>query len=176
MPPCPLWGGAAGFPGLAGHHWNTTTLIIFSLTWWDRERLVSPKGSEQQVGSYDKPRQCVKKQRHHFADKGPCSQGCGLFSQFSHLVTSDSAIPWITAHQASLCITNSRSSPKLMCIESVMPSSHLILCCPLLLLPPNPSQHQGLFQWVNSLHQVAKILEFQPQHSSLQWTPRTDLL
>ena len=48
------------------------------------------------------------------------------------------ATPWIAAHQASLSITNSRSSPKLMCIESVMPSSHLILCCPLLLLLPNP--------------------------------------
>ena len=45
-------------------------------------------------------------------------------------------IPWITAHQASLSITNSRSLPKLMSIELVMPSSHLILCCPLLLLPP----------------------------------------
>ena len=42
------------------------------------------------------------------------------------------------AHQASLFITNSRSSPKLMCIKSVMPSSHLILCRPLLLLPPIP--------------------------------------
>jgi len=41
---------------------------------------------------------------------------------------------------------------------------------------PNPSQHQGLFQWVNSSHQVAKVLEFQLQHQSLQWTPRTDLL
>ena len=48
------------------------------------------------------------------------------------------ATPWIAAHQASLSITNSRSSPKLMCIKSVMPSSHLILCCPLLLLPPIP--------------------------------------
>ena len=45
------------------------------------------------------------------------------------------ATPWIAAHQASLSITNSRSSPKLMFIELVMPSSHLILCCPLLLLP-----------------------------------------
>ena len=44
--------------------------------------------------------------------------------------------PWITAHQASLSITNSRSLLKLMSIESVMPSSHLILCCSLLLLPP----------------------------------------
>ena len=46
------------------------------------------------------------------------------------------ATPWIAACQASLSITNSRSSLKLMFIESVMPSSHLILCCPLLLLPP----------------------------------------
>ena len=48
------------------------------------------------------------------------------------------ATPWITARQASLSITNSRSLPKLTSIESVMLSSHLILCCPLLLLPPNP--------------------------------------
>ena len=41
---------------------------------------------------------------------------------------------------------------------------------------PNPSQHQGLFQRVNSLHEVAKVLEFQLQHQSFQWTPRTDLL
>ena len=40
----------------------------------------------------------------------------------------------------------------------------------------NLSQHQGLFKWVSSLHQVAKVLEFQLQHQSLQWTPRTDLL
>ena len=46
--------------------------------------------------------------------------------------------PWITARQASLSITNSRSSPRLTSIESVMPSSHLILCRPLLLLPPIP--------------------------------------
>ena len=48
------------------------------------------------------------------------------------------ATPWIAAHQASLSITNSRSSLKLMSIESVMPSSHLILCRPLLLLPSIP--------------------------------------
>ena len=41
---------------------------------------------------------------------------------------------------------------------------------------PNPSQHQGLFQWVNSSHEVAKVLEFQLQHQSFQWIPRTDLL
>ena len=46
-----------------------------------------------------------------------------------------SVTPWTTAHQASLSIANSRSLPKLMSIESVMPSNHLILCHPLLLLP-----------------------------------------
>ena len=46
------------------------------------------------------------------------------------------ATPWIAARQASLSIINSQSSLRLMSIESVMPSSHLILCCPLLLLPP----------------------------------------
>ena len=45
------------------------------------------------------------------------------------------ATPWVSAHQASLSITNSQSLPKPMSIKSVMPSSHLILCCPLLLLP-----------------------------------------
>ena len=46
------------------------------------------------------------------------------------------ATPWIAACQASLSITNSHSPPKPMSIKLVMPSSHLILCCPLLLLPP----------------------------------------
>ena len=64
------------------------------------------------------------------------------------------ATPWIAAHQASLSITNFWSSPKPMSIESLMPSNHLIP-----LLPPSPpalnlSQHQGLFKWVSSSHQV----------------------
>ena len=67
------------------------------------------------------------------------------------------ATPWTAARQASLSITNSRSPPKPMSIESEIPSNHLILCRPLLHL----SQHQGLLKWVNSLHQVAKVLEFQ---------------
>ena len=58
--------------------------------------------------------------------------------QFSHSVVSDSATPWTTARLASLSITNSKRLLKLTSIESVMPSSHLILCCPLLLLPPIP--------------------------------------
>ena len=55
--------------------------------------------------------------------------------QFSRSVVSNSATPWTAARQASLSITNSWSPPKPMSIESVMPSNHLILCCPLLLLP-----------------------------------------
>ena len=59
--------------------------------------------------------------------------------QFSRSVVSELFVtPWITARQASLSITNSQSSLKLMSIELVMPSSHLILCRPLLLLPAIP--------------------------------------
>ena len=79
------------------------------------------------------------------------------------------------ACQASLSITNSWSLPKLMSVESVMPSNHLILCCPLLLLPSIfPSIR--VFSDESALHQVAKELEFQLQHQSFQRTPRTDLL
>ena len=55
--------------------------------------------------------------------------------QFSRSVVSDSATPWAATCQASLSITNSRSLLKLMSTESVMPFNHLILSCPLLLLP-----------------------------------------
>ena len=84
------------------------------------------------------------------------------------------ATPWIEARQASLSITNSRSSLRLTSIESVMPSSHLILCHPLL-LPPSTFPASGSFQWVSSSHQVAKVLEFQLQHQFFQrifdWSP-----
>ena len=55
--------------------------------------------------------------------------------QFSHSAVSDSVIAWTAARQASLSMTNSQSLLKLMSIESVMPSNHLILCHPLFLLP-----------------------------------------
>ena len=70
------------------------------------------------------------------------------------------ATPWIAARQASLFITNSRSSLRLTIIESVMPSNNLILRHPLLLLPPiSPSIR--VFCNESTLHEVAKILEFQ---------------
>ena len=85
------------------------------------------------------------------------------------------ATPWIAARQASLSITNSQSSLRITSIESVMPSSHLILCRPLFFLPPIPPS-MSLFQWVSSSHEVAKVLEFQLHHQSFQWIFRTDFL
>jgi len=76
--------------------------------------------------------------------------------------------PWTVALQASLSITNSQSSLKLMSIESVMPSNHLILCHPLL-LPPSIFPSIRVFQWGSSSHQVAKVLKFQLQLQSFQW-------
>ena len=57
--------------------------------------------------------------------------------------------------------------------DAIQPSHPLSSCSPLDL---NLSQHQGLFKWVSFLHQVAKVLEFQLQHQSFQWTPMTYLL
>ena len=74
--------------------------------------------------------------------------------------------PWIAACQASLS-SLTQSLLKLIFIDLVMPSTHLILCVP---SPPalTLSHYQGLFQSVGSSHQVAKILELQVQHQSFQ--------
>ena len=78
---------------------------------------------------------------------------------------------WTTACQASLSIINSRSPPKPVSVESLMPSNHLIFYRPLLFVPLIfPSIR------VFSMSQLAKVLEFQFQHQAFQWTPRTDLL
>ena len=79
--------------------------------------------------------------------------------------------PWTIPHQAFLSITNSQSLLKLMYIFSdAIQRSH-----PLFLSSPptfNLSQYQGLFKWVCSSHQVAKVLEFQLQHMNTQdWSP-----
>ena len=57
--------------------------------------------------------------------------------------------------------------------DAIQPSHPLSSPSP---LAPNPSQHQSLFKWVSSLHQVAKVLEFQLQDQFFQWTPGTDFL
>ena len=82
---------------------------------------------------------------------------------------------WTAACQASLSFTVSWSLLKLMPIEFVAMQPSHPLSSP---SPPafNLSQHQGLFQWVSFLYQVAKVLELQLQHQSFQWIFRTDFL
>ena len=74
--------------------------------------------------------------KHCFGENPQCSPSASSVQSLSRVRLF--ATPWISARQASLSITNSQSLLKLRTIESVMPSSHLILCCPLLLLPPIP--------------------------------------
>ena len=83
--------------------------------------------------------------------------------------------PWTVAHQVSLSLTNSQSLLKFITIESVMPSNHLSS------ITPFSSCFQsfpgsGLLQWVSSLRQVAKVMDFHLQHQSFQWIFRTDPL
>ena len=97
-----------------------------------------------------------------------------LFSS-SHSVASNSAISWIAARQASLSITNSQFTQTHVhqVGDAIQPSHPLLSPSP---PAPNPSQHQGLFQWVNSWHEVAKVLEFfsfsispSNEHPGLMW-------
>ena len=81
------------------------------------------------------------------------------------------ATPWITARQASLCITNFQSSPRLTSIESVMPSSHPILCRPLLLLPPiPPSINESTLHMRWPKYGVSALASFLPKKSQ-GWSP-----
>ena len=85
------------------------------------------------------------------------------------------ANPWIAGCQASLSITSPRSSlthVHWVC-DAIQPSHPWSSPSPPAL---NPSQHQSLFQWVNSSHEVAKVPELQLQHHSFQRNPRVDLL
>ena len=87
------------------------------------------------------------------------------------------ATPWIAACQASLSITISQSSLRLTSIESVMPSSHLILCHPLLLLPPIPPSIKVFSNESTLCMRWPKYWSFlQLQHHSFQRKPRADLL
>ena len=96
--------------------------------------------------------------------------------QFNRSVVSDFLQPHESQHARPPC-----SSPSPGVHSDSRPSSQW--CHPAILssvVPfsscPNPYQHQNLFQWVNSLHEVAKVLEFQLQHHSFQRNPRADLL
>ena len=95
---------------------------------------------------------------------GAWRKGCCCSVTQSCLTLCD---PWTAAHQASLSFTISQSWLKLMSIDWVMPSNHLILCHPLLLLPSIFPSIRVLSK-VRSLHQVVKVLELQLQHQFFQ--------
>ena len=85
------------------------------------------------------------------------------------------ATPWIAARQVSLSITNSQSSLRLTSIKSVMPSIHLILCRPLLLLPPSLPASESfpmrqLFAWGGQSTGVSALASFLPKKSQ-GWSP-----
>jgi len=116
------------------------------------------------------------------------SQRCGVETkwdnyQLPNQIRSDQSLirvwlfatPWITARQASLSITNYRSSLRLTSIESVMPSSHLILCRPLLLLPPSlPASEyfpmSQLFAWGGQSTGVSALASLLPKNTQ-GWSP-----
>ena len=78
--------------------------------------------------------------------------------------------PGLPVHHQLMVFTQTHAHQ----VNDAIQPSHPLSSSP----PPafNLSQHQGFFKWVSSSHQVAKVLEFQLQHQSFQWTPRTDLL
>ena len=105
--------------------------------------------------------------RREKVKEGETSQRFVVVQSLSRVRLFETA--WTAARQASLSFTVSQSLPKLMSIESVMPSNHLILCRPLLLLPSIFPSIKVFFQWVGSSHQVAKVLNHLILH--LFWNP-----
>ena len=132
-------------------------------TWMDTETVIQSEANQK------------KKNRYHIL-----MHVCGILKNGISSVQSLSyvrlfATPWIAARQASLSIINSRSSLRLTSIQSVMPSSHLILCCPLLLLPPIPPS-------IRVFSNESTLPMRWPKYWSFSFsifpsrTPRTDLL
>ena len=102
---------------------------------------------------------------------------CNYLVQFSRSVVSDSLRHHESQHTRPSCPS---PTPRVCTQTHVHRVGDAIQSSHPLWSPsppaPNPSQHQGLFWWVNSSHEVAKVLEFHFQHQSFQWTPRTDLI
>ena len=120
----PLWDCSVSFRPRNGWLW-----------WWVKIKMLIPKGCSQFMLKVGKKRELLPS---NVRNSAPIS----LQVQFSSVQSLSHvrlfAAPWIAACQASLSITNSRSSLIFTFIESVMPSSRLILCRPFLLLPPGP--------------------------------------
>ena len=119
----------------------------------------------------------------HSCLENPMDRGTmesGLIVQFSSVAqscptlrdTMDHSIPGLPVHRQ---LPESIQTHLHWLSDAIQPSHHLSSPSP---SPSvfNLSQHQGLFKWVSSLHQMAQVLEFQLQHQSFQWTLRIDLL
>ena len=145
-------------------------------TRWNRASLQSKVCCKSKLTSSSK---CSRQNRKEFGSK---SQG------YSTLQLSSAQFSSVAQSCPTLCDPMNRSTPGLpvhhQLPESTQTHVHRVDDA---IQPSHPrsspsppalnlSQHQGLFQWVSSSHQVAKVLEFQLQHQSFQWTPRTDLL
>ena len=122
----------------------------------------------------------------HFIFSIYCAALCFLCSQQLACFLAYYQIRSVAQSYLTLCDPMNRSTPGLpvhrqhpeftqthvhQVSDAIQPHHPLLSPSPPAL---NPSQHQGLFQWVSASHEVAKVLEFQPQHQSFQWTPMTD--
>ena len=149
--------GGLQYMGLqrVGHDWSDLAHMLRNISYKDWKTMSNSNNSNTKLA---------------------CTDAYPVLSQFSPSVVSDSLQPHESQHARPPCLSPTPrvySNPRPLSwwchatiSSSVIPFSSA----------PNPSQHQGLFQWVNSSHEVAEVLEFQLQHQSFQWTPRTDLL
>ena len=146
--------------------------------------------------SHDKVIQCITQLRHHFANTGPSSQSYDFSSSHVWMWALVHKEGWALKNRCfQIVVLNKTLWDPMYCSTPGLPVHHQLLeptqtlvhrvggaiqpSHPLLspTLPAfNLSHHQGLFLWGGSLHQVAKLLEFQLQHQSFQWIFRTDFL
>ena len=128
---------------------------------------------------WNKSNQCNKSWSHMLIMAHPHIEGCWFISVlFSSVAQScptlcdpvNHSMPGLLVHHQLPEFTQTHVH---WVGDAIQPSHPLSSPSP---PAPNPCQHQSLCQWVNSSHEVAKVLKFQLQHQSFQWTPRTDLL
>ena len=128
---------------------------------------------------WNKPNQCNKSWSHMLIMAHPHIEGCWFISVLFSSVAQSCPTLCDPMNHSMLGLLVHHQFPEFTQThvhwdgDAIQPSHPLSSPSP---PAPNPCQHQSLCQWVNSSHEVAKVLEFQLQHHSFQWTPRTDLL
>ena len=168
---CPSFAYKQGFSSVTASHASVLTSVCMMAAWQHhcpfQDIPVKRNTARCLIFKSDRPLSMGhKKQKTRFST-------CRSVSSVAQSCLTLAA-PWTAARQASLSITTSQRLPKPMSIEAEMPSNHLILCRPLLLLPsifPSIrvfSNESVLCIRTKVLHQVAKVLEFQLQHKSFQ--------